>query len=105
MTHCKRPSLFPINLRHEHHRKHIIVDVFTDLLLSTGHGADHIENKPRDNYLARKLARWLLRKSNTFVLVFFNKINFIDLSIEKTHNILQLGIYRKPTATDLIIHD
>jgi hypothetical protein len=33
-----------------------------------------------------------------------NKINFLDLSIEKTHNNLQLGIYRKPAATDLIIH-
>jgi nucleoside-specific outer membrane channel protein Tsx len=33
-----------------------------------------------------------------------NKINFLDLSIEKNHNNLQLGIYRKPTATDLIIH-
>jgi hypothetical protein len=33
-----------------------------------------------------------------------NKINFLDLSIEKAHNNLQLGIYRKPTATDLIIH-
>jgi hypothetical protein len=34
-----------------------------------------------------------------------NKINFLDLSIEKTHNNIQLGIYRKPTATDLIIHN
>jgi hypothetical protein len=33
-----------------------------------------------------------------------NKINFLDLSIEKTHSNLQLGVYRKPTATDLIIH-
>jgi hypothetical protein len=33
-----------------------------------------------------------------------NKINFLDLSIEKTHSNLQLGIYRKPIATDLIIH-
>jgi hypothetical protein len=34
-----------------------------------------------------------------------NKINFLDLSIEKTHNNLELGIYSKPSATDLIIHD
>jgi hypothetical protein len=34
-----------------------------------------------------------------------NKINFLDISIEKTHNELQLGIYRKPTATDLVIHN
>jgi hypothetical protein len=33
-----------------------------------------------------------------------SNINFLDLSIEKTHNNLQLGIYRKPTTTDLIIH-
>jgi hypothetical protein len=38
----------------------IIEDVFTVLLLSTGHGADHIENKPRDSNLASTLARWLL---------------------------------------------
>jgi hypothetical protein len=35
----------------------IIVDVFTILLLSNGHGADHIENKSRDIYLASPLAR------------------------------------------------
>jgi hypothetical protein len=34
-----------------------------------------------------------------------NKINFLDLSIEKTHNNLQLGFYRKPAATDSIIHN
>jgi hypothetical protein len=35
----------------------VIVDVFTVLLLSTGHGADHIENKSRVFYLASPLAR------------------------------------------------
>jgi hypothetical protein len=34
-----------------------------------------------------------------------NKINFLDISIERMHNELQLGIYRKPTTTDLIIHN
>jgi hypothetical protein len=34
-----------------------------------------------------------------------NKINFLRISIEKTRNKLQLGIYRKPATTDLIIHD
>jgi hypothetical protein len=34
-----------------------------------------------------------------------NKINILDLSITKTHNKIQLAIYRKPTTTDLIIHD
>jgi hypothetical protein len=34
-----------------------------------------------------------------------NKINFLDLFIEETHNNLQIGIYRKPTATDLVIHN
>jgi hypothetical protein len=34
-----------------------------------------------------------------------NKISFLDISITKTHNKLQLGIYRKPTTTDLIIHN
>jgi hypothetical protein len=34
-----------------------------------------------------------------------NKINFLDLSIKKMHTNLQLGIYRKPTAADLIIHN
>jgi hypothetical protein len=29
-------------------------------MLSTGHGADHTENKPRDSYLDSPLARWLL---------------------------------------------
>jgi hypothetical protein len=38
----------------------IIVYVFTVLLLSIGHGADHTEDKSRDNYLASPLARWLL---------------------------------------------
>jgi hypothetical protein len=34
--------------------------VFTLLLFSTGLGADHIENKSRDSYLASLLARRLL---------------------------------------------
>jgi hypothetical protein len=29
----------------------------------------------------------------------------LDLSIEKTHSDLQIGSYRKPAATDLIIHN
>jgi hypothetical protein len=29
------------------------------MLLSTGYGADHIENESRDSYLASPLARWL----------------------------------------------
>jgi hypothetical protein len=33
-----------------------------------------------------------------------NKINFLDISIAKTHNKLLLAICRKPTTTDLIIH-
>jgi hypothetical protein len=35
----------------------ITVDVFTDLLLSIGHGADNSENKSRDSYLASSMAR------------------------------------------------
>jgi hypothetical protein len=34
-----------------------------------------------------------------------NKINFLDLSISKTQNEIQLSIYRKPITTHLIIHD
>jgi hypothetical protein len=34
-----------------------------------------------------------------------NTINFLDLSINKADNNLQLGIYRKPTTTDSIIHN
>jgi hypothetical protein len=32
-------------------------------------------------------------------------INFLDLFITKTHNKILLAIYRKPTTTDLIIHN
>jgi hypothetical protein len=32
-------------------------------------------------------------------------INFLDLSINIIDNNLQLGIYRKPTTSDLIIHN
>jgi hypothetical protein len=32
-----------------------------------------------------------------------NKINYLDITILKTHNKLSLGISRKPTATHLII--
>jgi hypothetical protein len=34
-----------------------------------------------------------------------NKINYLDVNIVKTYNRLQLGIYRKPTTTDHIIHN
>jgi hypothetical protein len=38
------------------HARLYFVDVFTVLLLSTGHGADHIEKKSHDSYLASPLA-------------------------------------------------
>jgi hypothetical protein len=34
-----------------------------------------------------------------------NKINYLDITIVKTHNKLQLGICRKPTTADRIIHN
>jgi hypothetical protein len=34
-----------------------------------------------------------------------NRINFLDLTISKTRNRIQLAIYRKSTTTDLIIHN
>jgi hypothetical protein len=33
------------------------------------------------------------------------QINFLDLSITRIHNSLQFGIFRKPTATDIMIHN
>jgi hypothetical protein len=33
-----------------------------------------------------------------------NKINYIDLTIDKNQNKLNFEIYRKPTTTDLILH-
>jgi hypothetical protein len=32
-----------------------------------------------------------------------NKINFLDITITKNHDGLSFEIYRKPTATDIII--
>jgi hypothetical protein len=34
-----------------------------------------------------------------------NKINYLDITTVKTPNRLQLGIYRKPTTTNHIIHN
>jgi hypothetical protein len=34
-----------------------------------------------------------------------NKINYLDTTIIKTHNGLHMGLYRKPTTTDHIIHN
>jgi hypothetical protein len=34
-----------------------------------------------------------------------NKIDYLDVTILKTHNKLCFGIYRKPTTSDLIIHN
>jgi hypothetical protein len=34
-----------------------------------------------------------------------NTLNYLDLTITVNHNELTFGIYRKPTNTDLIIHD
>jgi hypothetical protein len=33
-----------------------------------------------------------------------NQINFLDLSIVRTCNRLKFGIFRKPTATNIMIH-
>jgi hypothetical protein len=34
-----------------------------------------------------------------------NKLNYLDITIKNTHNTLTFDIYRKPTTTDLIIHN
>jgi hypothetical protein len=34
-----------------------------------------------------------------------NKFNYLDISIENTHNIFAFNIYRKQTTTGLIIHN
>jgi hypothetical protein len=34
-----------------------------------------------------------------------NKINYLDIIINKQHDKLKFGIYRKPTTTDTIIHN
>jgi hypothetical protein len=34
-----------------------------------------------------------------------NQINFLDLTIVRTGNRLEVGIFRKPTATDIMIHN
>jgi hypothetical protein len=34
-----------------------------------------------------------------------NQINFLDLSIVRTCNNLKFGMFRKPTATDTMIHN
>jgi hypothetical protein len=34
---------------------------------------------------------------------FKHKINFLDITISKDHNNIMFSIYRKPTATDMII--
>jgi hypothetical protein len=33
------------------------------------------------------------------------KINYLDITILRTYNKLSFGIYRKPTTSDLIIHN
>jgi hypothetical protein len=34
-----------------------------------------------------------------------NKLNYLDITIENTHNIFTFNIYRKPTTTDLTIYN
>jgi hypothetical protein len=34
-----------------------------------------------------------------------NKLNYLDITVENTHNIFTINIYRKPTSTDLIMHN
>jgi hypothetical protein len=34
-----------------------------------------------------------------------NKLNYLDITINNKHNTLTFNIYRKPTTTDLIIHN
>jgi hypothetical protein len=33
-----------------------------------------------------------------------NRLNFLDIAIHRMQRKLQFGIYRKPTATDIMIH-
>jgi hypothetical protein len=34
-----------------------------------------------------------------------NQLNYLDITIDNTHNTFKFNIYRKPTATDIIIHN
>jgi hypothetical protein len=34
-----------------------------------------------------------------------NKLNYLDITIENIYHTFTFGIYKKPTTTDLIIHN
>jgi hypothetical protein len=50
------------------------------------------------NYIHHKIQFTIEEESNS-------QINFLDLSVSRIHNGLQFGIFRKPTATDIMIHN
>jgi hypothetical protein len=82
--------------------KHQIIDYYRyvdDILIIYSSHKTHIENTMYEFNNIHPNIKFTMEKETN------NTINFLDLSINKTDDNLQLGIYRKPTTTDLIIHN
>jgi hypothetical protein len=80
--------------------KHQIVDYYryTDnILITYNTNTTNVENTLNEfNSIHPKIK---------FKKAAHNTLNYLDLTIRNSHNKLTFGIYRKPTNTDLIIHN
>jgi hypothetical protein len=89
---------------HQYTKKKHIIDYFrydNDLLIIYNKDTTNIENTLADfNYIHPNFQFTIEKETQ-------NKLNYLDITITNLHNTLTFNIwvFRKPTSTDLIIHD
>jgi nucleoside-specific outer membrane channel protein Tsx len=93
---------------HEHNhivnilQKHDIIDYYRyvdDVLTVYNEDNTNIDNTLNDFNSIHPNIQYTIEKQKD------NTLNYLDISIEYVDNNFVFGIYRKPTTTDLIIHN
>jgi hypothetical protein len=93
---------------HEHNyiinilQKHNIIDYYRyvdEILIIYNEDYTDIDNTLKEFNSIHPNIQYTIEKQNNKIL------NYLDISIENIHNNFVFGIYRKPTTTDLIIHN
>jgi hypothetical protein len=83
-------------------KKHQIIDYYRyvdDILLIYNAQTTNINNTLNEFSVIHPKIKFTMEEEQN------NKINYLDITTIKTHNGVQMGIYRKPTTTDHIIHN
>jgi ribosomal protein S25 len=99
-------EIFIQHLEHNHVintlKKHHIIDYYRyvdDILIVYNQDHTNIDDVLNEFNSIHPNIQYTIEKQTN------NKLNYLDITIENRHNTLTFGIYRKPTTTDIIIHN